>query len=360
MRLIIAMLMYVCLVRVSFAQAPNFSLVGFATQNGGTTGGSGGVEKSVTTFEELKRYAEVPDSLFIIKVVGTIKGTGSLVGKDYKGHIKLASNKTILGEGSTAFLDGVGLSISGTEHNIIIKNIKFSFVSIGKSIPADLENIPGLYSKLGDEGRAQILVNSGDLVTISGSASNIWIDHCEFFNEDPKVQTNQDLYDGLLDIKNKSQYITISWCYFHDHHKTHLVGSSDKDIYADRKVTFHHNRYENIEERLPLFRGGVAHIFNNYYSNCFGSAVNTRVNACVKVEKNYFEHVHNSVISKHSAVLGKAERIDNKEVNCTRSEVYPEACVADLGGYEYTKVLTTKVKKVKSLVLKYSGVGKIN
>jgi pectate lyase len=338
----------------AYAQAPDFSIAGFATENGGTTGGAGGTEVTVTTYTELKKYAKIPDEKYIIKIAGTIKGSGSVTDKNYEGEIKVASNKTIIGIGNTAFLDGIGLSIKDTK-NVIIQNIRFSLVSVGKSIPLKSGDIPDIYSVKGDEGRPQILVNGGDLIKIHGASSNIWIDHCEFSEEDPRLQTNQDLYDGLIDVSNNSGFITISWSYFHDHHKCHLIGNADKDLYVDRKVTFHHNYYKKIQERVPLYRGGTGHFFNNYNYDVYAGSVNSRVDACVRVEKNYFEKCKNTVYSKNSTILGKAERIDNKEINCG-SSVYPSACVTSIP-YNYSKVLS-KVDDIKTIVITYAGVGK--
>jgi len=344
----------------SYSQTtPDFALVGFATQNGGTTGGTGGKEVTVTTFEDLKKYAETIDSTYVIKIDGVIKGAGSIANGDYVGSIKIASNKSIIGIGNNAFLDGVGFSIKDAK-NIIVKNIKLSLISVAKAIPADSENIAKIYSKLGDEGRPQILVNGGDLISIQGTSSNIWIDHCEFFEENPREQTNQDLYDGLLDVKGNSGYITVSWCYFHDHHKCSLIGNSDKDLYADRKITFHHNYYKTLQERVPLYRGGTAHFFNNYVYDIYGGIVNTRDNACVRVEKNYFEKCKNTIYSKNSAILGSAERIDNEELDCTFSNNlgYPTDCKADIQ-YQYSEVLTNTTSEVKDIVIQYAGVGKL-
>lgn len=338
----------------SLAQTPNFSLVGFASTNGGTTGGEGGKVVTVSNYADLKKYAEEVDTKYIIQVSGSIKGTGTVAAKNYQGSIKVKSNKTLIGLGNTAFLDGVGLSINGVK-NIIVKNIKFSLISVGKQIPSGSGDISGIYSALGDEGRPQILVNAGDLISISGSNSNIWIDHCEFFEEDPSVQTNIDLYDGLIDIKNDSRYITISWCYFHDHHKCSLVGSADTDLFAERKITFHHNYYTKVGSRLPLIRGGIAHFFNNYVYGA-SSASNSRMGACVKSEKNYFENSKNAVLSSGSTQVGYAQVIDNKLVNSTTSTV--GACTPNLG-YTYSNVLTSDATSVKSVVVQYAGVGKI-
>jgi pectate lyase len=340
---------------ISWSQVPDFSLAGYAALNNGTTGGEGGQEVVVTTYTDLKSYAEEENTPYIIQVSGTITGSGSVAGQDYEGSIRVASNKSIIGIGSTAFLDGVGLTLSGGS-NIIVQNLRMSFISIAEAIPEGSHDIPGIYSEFGDEGRPQILVNEGDLISIKGTSRNIWIDHCELYSEDPEVQTNKDLYDGLIDIKNQTGFITISWCYFHDHHKVHLVGSSDTDLYPDRKITYHHNRYENVVSRLPLYRGAVGHVFNNYIFGALGSCVNSRQEACVRVEKNYFEESKNTVES--SSDNGYAELIDNKELNCTFTEPYPNNCTASIE-YDYEDVLTATVDDVKNIVLQYAGVGKL-
>ena len=358
-KIVKTLLLLFCLLTVtSYSQTPDFSLVGFATENGGTTGGAGGTEVTVTTFADLKKYAETKDTKYVIKLSGTITGSGSVANKNYVGSVNIASNKSIIGIDDKAFLDGVGFTIKNSK-NIVIQNIKFSLISVAKAIPANSEDIAKIYSKLGDEGRPQILVNGGDLISVSGTSTNIWIDHCEFYEEDPRAQTNQDLYDGLLDVKDNSGYITISWCYFHDHHKCSLIGSSDTNLSADRRITFHHNYYKTIQERVPLYRGGVAHFFNNYTYDVYSGVVNSRVDACVRVEKNYFEKSKNTVYSKNSSILGKAERIDNKEVNCTSSESYPATCDAAIV-YDYSTVLNTTTDDVKNVVTAYSGIGKLS
>lgn len=342
-------------VLASFAQ-PSFDLVGFATLEGGTTGGQGGTEVKVSTFEDLKKYAEEVDTKYIIYVSGTLTGTGSIANKDYKGSIKVASNKTIEGVGSDALLKGVGLVVLNA-HNVIIRNLRITLTGI--KIPAEMDtvDIPGIYSAKGDEGRAQLLVNDGDCLSIKGTSKNVWIDHCEVFNEDPAVQTNIDLYDGLLDIKNQSAYVTVSWCYFHDHHKCSLVGSSDKDNF-DRKTTFHHNYYKRIDERMPSYRYGTAHIFNNYYTDLRNDGINSRMGACLKIEGNSFESSKSPILTRSSKEEGKWDVKDNLFVNCTESQ--PTASTCDFGPvpYEYAKSLTP-VKQVKETVMKYAGVGKL-
>lgn len=316
---------------------PDFSLVGFASQNGGTNGGEGGQTVTASSLDEFVTYATSAASL-IIQVSGKISA-----GPD-GASVLVNSNKTITGIGSNGFLEGVGLTINGKK-NIIIRNLKFTMSTVTKTY-------------INDENRAQVQANDGDCITIQGSSSkptsNIWIDHCEFYNKDPHTQTNQDLYDGLVDAKGVSSYITISWSYFHDHHKCHLIGSSDDDEY-DRKITFHHNYYHNIKERLPSYRYGSGHVFNNYYNGAISSAVNSRMGACVKVEKNSFESSNDPILSKNSDKVGYWMAIDNLFTSCTGNQPANTSCTLSIP-YSYT---ADDQSKVKSTVTTWAGVGKM-
>jgi pectate lyase len=316
--------------------------IGFATLNGGTTGGAAGQTVRATTYAELKSYAE-SSTAYVILVEGTISNGAN------GGTIAVKSNKSIVGVGGNAFLNGIGLDIDSS-NNVILQNLRASMTGVTTRVET-----PGVFTLSDDEGLPAVLVNDGDTIGIRGSSKNIWIDHCELFSEDPSTQTNKDLYDGLIDIKNQTGFITISWTYFHDHHKGGLVGSSDSDTYADRKITFHHNFYDNVKLRVPMYRGAVGHFFNNYVLEATdGSEI--RAGTCLRVEKNYYEPLHYSIYTTSDSP-GSTERIDNVEVSRT-SRAYPANCTADIP-YSYSSALTSDTNDVKTVVPTGAGVGKI-
>nr|WP_262905407.1 hypothetical protein [Hymenobacter nitidus] len=316
-------------------QRSGYGLIGFATENGGTTGGAAGRTVAATTLAELTEYAKSSEPL-IITIAGTISGGTQ------GASINVNSNKTLLGVGTAGFLEGVGLNIS-SKRNIIVQNLKFTMSTVTNT-------------KINDEQRAQVAVNDGDCVTIQGTSQNIWVDHCEFFNQDPIAQPNQDLYDGLIDAKGASAFITISWNYFHDHHKAHLIGNSDKDT-GDRKVTFHHNYYYNIHERVPVYRFGTGHAFNNYYKHVYGTGINSRMDACLRVEQNYFEDTKNPVTTKNSTVPGNWDAAGNLYKDCTGSQPTTSTC-SFTPPYQYAAALH-EATKVREIVLQGAGVGKL-
>jgi pectate lyase len=318
---------------------PVNAATGFATQNGGTTGGNNGNVVTVTNFNQLRTYLTTPGA-FVVKF------NQRIYNGEKGGSINITSNKTLLGEGPDAFLDGIGLTISNVS-NIIVRNVKFTLNSVTN------RDDPSVYSPTGDEGRPQILVNGGDLIRIQGS-SNIWVDHCEFFNEDPTVQTNQDLYDGCIDITGNSAFITISWNKFRDAHKTHLVGSSDNDNF-DRRITFHHNYYDNVRQRLPSYRFGTGHVVNNFFSRIGSTGINTRMGACVRVENNIFENARSPLI-RDGSPLGNFQLIGNIFTGTTGITPPTESnCTANLP-YTFNADPATEVK---AKVMAGAGVGKI-
>ena len=94
---------------------------GFASLNGGTTGGAAGEEVTVTTQEELVKYAGAEEP-YIIKIPSRIdinpKGT----------EIEVASDKTIIGAGAEGEIYGGGFFLDGSK-NVIFRNLKIGICS---------------------------------------------------------------------------------------------------------------------------------------------------------------------------------------------------------------------------------------
>ena len=170
---------------------------------------------------------------------------------------------------------------------------------------------------------------------------------------------NKDYYDALLDIKRDVDYVTISWNYFHDSWKCSLSGSSETDTY-DRTVTYHHNYYENINSRLPLFRSGHGHVFNNYYKDIVETTINSRINACVKIENNYFQNANNPYVTAYSDVDGYGDISGNILVDSpfeyTSDERELMACTANIP-YNYADNLNC-ADIINTIVPQFAGINK--
>jgi len=237
-------------------------LIGYATLNGGTTGGQGGSSTTVSTLAELESWAlsreqnSTPEILYINGKISSSSGTVVT--------IKYGGNISVIGLGGTAELQNVGLNFR-EYNNIIVKNIKIHEV---------------LYPN--------------DGLTID-NCQNVWVDHCELYSKIGAGIT-VDTYDGLLDIKKGSRYVTISWCHLHHHMKTMLIGhtdnSSQQAIDSQFRITLHHNYFENTSGRNPSLRWGAVHMFNNYFKDIddYGTAV--RQGAHALIQNNVYENVN--------------------------------------------------------------------
>ncbi|OBT78153.1 hypothetical protein VF21_02735 [Pseudogymnoascus sp. 05NY08] len=151
---------------------------GYASVEGGTTGGGTATAITVTTLADLKANAGASGSR-VITAKGTID-TGSA--------INVASGKTIRGYDKSATIIG-GFSMNGVS-NIIFQNL----------------NIKG----------------GGAVDTIaSRNSHHVWYDHL----------SPLDASDGLLDITKAFDYQTVSWCRFfytdttNDHRLASLVSA---------------------------------------------------------------------------------------------------------------------------------------
>jgi len=316
---------YVYVPLINPSNSPDFSLVGFATLNGGTTGGEGGTVVYVSTGVELQNEINKGGPR-IIYVNGTITPQNN--NNKYVIEVKNVSNISIIGVGTYGELNGVGIKINNA-NNIVVRNLIIHNVKD----PA-------------------IATQGPDCITISGPARNIWIDHCELYNQFQGI--DKDYYDGLLDINGDVSYVTVSWCYFHDSWKTSLIGSSDTDNY-NRTITYHHNWFRNCNSRLPSYRFGEGHIFNNYYQDIAGSAINSRMGAKLRIEHNYFENVRNPIGSWDSSQIGYWDLAGNVFVNCSGSIPETSTCYYK-PSYDYS---LDSVERVKEIVTQYAGVGKI-
>ncbi|HEX5125357.1 MAG TPA: hypothetical protein VFW00_01325, partial [Rhodocyclaceae bacterium] len=217
--------------------------------------------------------------------------------------IKSKSNVTIIGaDGSSA---NFGIRMTGVNTNIIIRNMKIGMIPGGG--------------------------NNGDAMGIEGG-SGYWIDHNELFSQNiycPGTPGDDTAFDGLMDIKKSVDNITVSYNYIHDHRKVGLDGSSDSDS-AVRHITFAHNWYFNVGERLPLQRFGLTHEYNNYYNGVTVSGINVRMGGNALIEGNYFENAQNPVTSRDSSAIGFWDLRNNNILS-----------PSDFGTYNITWVAST-------------------
>ncbi|KAF2642351.1 family 1 polysaccharide lyase [Massarina eburnea CBS 473.64] len=250
----------------SSISASDFSLVGFAKENpiGATTGGSSPSNSNTTVSTPAQLIAAVEGDTSLIIYLAPVTFT-------LTARLKVGSNKSLIGTGSKTTITGAGINIKSVS-NVIVRNLGIRFI-------------------LGNDG-----------ITIQNS-TRVWIDHNEFESD---ITGGPDKYDGQCDIVRASDWITVSWNYFHDHWKSSLMGNSDSNRDEDQghlHVTYHHNYWRNEGTRGPAGRFGHQHIFNNLYEDYLYQAIHSRSDNQVLVEGNVFLGNTSEALSTYGLVI---------------------------------------------------------
>ena len=227
--------------------------VGFCNYNdgiNGITGGMGGDIVRVSDRTQLAQYLS-DDTPRIILLEGRLEGAGLQRTKDV---LQVGSNKTLIGVGSTAELAGIGLNVNGKQ-NIIIRNLTIHH--------ADPDGIA------------------------CRNTHHVWVDHCNIYSQD---EADLEDWDGLIDLTVGSSYLTVSYCYIHDHHKCCLLNSGTQHFEDNGKnrATYHHNVFMSTDQRNPRIGYGLGHVFNNYYEKIGSYCIGAHTQARVLSENNYF------------------------------------------------------------------------
>ena len=256
-------------ITAAFAQ-DQCKVVGWATQNGGVTGGGTATPTVVSTYAALKT-ALTTASVKVVHVSGTItfpaNGRITIQDTDGKTIIGLAGSRMISVDMTSS---GSGILYIKRCTNFIMRNLTF-------------------------EGPAAYDVDGNDNLTLD-DCQNFWVDHCDF----------QDGMDGNFDLKNMTDYISVTWCKFsynkapkaggsggtNDHRFSDLIGSSDGSTQDDGKlrITFQYCWWaQGCVERMPRVRFGKLHIANCFYnSTVSNSCIRAGYKADLLIESNVF------------------------------------------------------------------------
>lgn len=296
--------------------SPDFPMAGFATQNGGTTGGKGYSEVTVDNVSDLKSYAKAGNKIIYVK-----PGT-------YMGPVEVGSNVTIYGYQGAIIAQpasGSAMKLSGSK-NVIIRNLKF------KGVGAHDDD---------DE----------DCLQVNHESKNVWIDHVDVY----------DGHDGNLDITNASDFVTISWTKFSytsastGHQFSNLIGNS-KTKTSDRghlNVTIHHTWWaDGVVERMPRVRFGKVHVANNLFDSKNASyCVRAAIEADIRIERNVFIGVQKALdLYTSDGAITAAQMIENYEENVKK----PQSGTGTAFKPSYSMSLTDVSTQAKAYALRDS------
>ncbi|GAB1527847.1 hypothetical protein RhiTH_011035 [Rhizoctonia solani] len=325
---------------VALIAAKNVAAVGspfgFAT---GTTGGNGAAQAVPTSAAQLKSWLEdnVTRNILLDRTYDFTDTEGSITGTVCKSWncspnpqytidtgsgcgsspastatwkkagtagINVKSNKTILGKGTSGWIKGKGLRLSGVS-NVIIQNIRIS----------DLN---------------PQYVWGGDALHIE-NASKVWVDHNYFKNtgrqfivtvrnpSKPPLDQRSLANDHDVQGFGAAKQVTISNNYF-DGQSTYSTGCDQHHYWAllfagnGDQITFALyttlRKYQGFESRaIDVFTrryvysgrgphiGGLdgysltLHMYNNYFNEIAGHAIDPDTGSKILVEGNYFNKV---------------------------------------------------------------------
>lgn len=290
---------------------PQASAAAVGTANGfaaGTTGGSGGSTVRVSTGTGIHQALcgrASKSTPITIEVQGTINHgntsqvSGSCSTASDVIELKGISNVTIIGVGSGATFDQLGIHIRDSS-NIIIQNVTIKNVKKSGSPTS----------------------NGGDAIGMEKTVRKVWVDHVTLEASGGESQG----YDGLFDMKNDVENVTLSYSILRNSNRGGLIGSSESDT-GSGNITFHHNLYSNLDSRVPLLRGGVAHVYNNFFSKINESGINSRAGAKAKVDNNYFKNARDVLgtfyTSKRGTWQTSGNILDNVTWSSSGSEYFP-------------------------------------
>ncbi|MEV7099023.1 pectate lyase [Amycolatopsis sp. NPDC051045] len=198
--------------------------------------------------------------------------------------LDVGSNTTIVGLGGHATLHGLTLRVTGD--NVILRNLSFS----------DAHDCFPQWDPLDTaDGNWNSEYDNLDLV----GATHVWVDHNEFSDGGNDQQPSYfgrkyEVHDGLLDIVNGSDLVTVSYNRLLDHDKTMLIGNTDKPTYdvGKLRVTLHHNLFSEIGQRAPRVRYGQVHVYDNLYvvedPAAYTYSLGVGVESRIYAENNFF------------------------------------------------------------------------
>ncbi|KAJ7342489.1 putative pectin lyase precursor [Mycena albidolilacea] len=270
-------------------------------------------------------------------------------------YLFVGSNKTLLGKGSNAGLNGIGLRLTNGVSNIIIQNIRITNLNARYVWGGDASDqqskstMPPTFARIDHNYFNRI--GRQFIVTGFGAANGITV--------------SNNYFDGHADFS--------TGCDGHHYWVGLFAGNGDRMTFANNYIFFTAGRGPHT--------GGTTgftlryHIVNNYYESISGHALDISLGSWALAEGNYFDGVTTPVLadtgtlyfpqssSEASACTAKLGRACQANVMSGSGAVATNegnvwgALAGDAVVSTY-KVMTAAA--AKSFVLANAGVGKIN
>jgi pectate lyase len=211
-------------------------------------------------------------------------------------QLRVPSDTTVDGRGKHVTLIDYGLAVYG-KNNVILTHLSI-------------------------DGRLNHLTQA---VNVANGSRDVWVDHMDLAR----------MADRLLNVKNGSTDVTVSWTKFHNSDKVMLLNNiTSKNLFEnyDRdsiaRVTLHHNYFVDTVQRNPRAQFGTFHIFNNLVENWDFYGMSFSLQARAFVEGNIFSNM-----SQRNCVEPKFfPTVEHKDVNyCSYIKDSPQRSALENG-----------------------------
>lgn len=236
------------------------------TKNTITADIGGTIQTGIANITQQAKKCNTP---LCFRIIGQVSLDG-LASSDMKSAyaigVKEASNVTFEGVGEDATLYGAGIAAFKC-NSVEIRNLGLMLWGGG---------------------------SDGDAISLKESI-NVWVHNNDIFYGSAGGDSDQGKGDGSMDLKDDSQYITISYNHFWDSGKMSLCGMKSET--GENWITYHHNWFDHSDSRHPRIRTMSVHVYNNYYDGNSKYGVGAAKSSEAFVEANYFRNCKYPMLS---------------------------------------------------------------
>ncbi len=145
-----------------------------------------------------------------------------------------------------------------------------------------------------------------DGISLNTATCNVWIHNVDLYYGAVGGDSDQAKGDGSIDMKDDSQYLTISYVHFYYSGKCSLCGMKSES--GPNYITYHHNWFDHSDSRHPRIRTMSVHVYNNYYDGNAKYGVGVTMGSSAFVEANYFRNCANPMLSSKQGTDAKAPK----------------------------------------------------
>lgn len=298
---------------------------GWAAQAGGTRGGADAPAANVFTVTDAAQLRRALGKSVagsrIVQVDGVIDMSEGRPFADHadqsrRGRVALPGDTTLVGLGPRSGFVNAHLTVTRVSQ-VIIRNLHLRN-------PCDVA--PRWDPKDGDGNwNAEF-----DAIAIVAS-THVWVDRNSFTDAPLTDDTlpvvdgkTRQCHDGALDIRDASDYVTVSYNHFALHAKNTLIGASDRaeGDAGHLRITVSNNLFEFIASRAPRVRFGQVHLFNNYH-------VGDRRHPA-------YRHDYSVGVARHARIVSQANVFEVANARGCTDAVKPFAQGPDAGSFSDT------------------------